>query len=85
MSDYPTYRAVGQVAERLAHQERRNCRARKSSRRQVSVASQRETRNRPAQSAELPTQPHLPPNCGRGDPSLTPEDGCHMVLRKDQS
>ncbi len=43
-----------------------------------------EARTRPGQSAELSNEAHLPPNCGHGDPSLTPEGGRHMVLRKDK-
>jgi hypothetical protein len=42
-----------------------------------------EARTRPSQSAELPNEPHLPPNCGHGDPSLSQEGGGHKVLRKD--
>jgi hypothetical protein len=41
-----------------------------------------EARNRSSQSAELPNDPHLTPNCCHGDPSLTPEGGGNMVLRK---
>src|SRR3970282_209092 len=29
-------------------------------------------------------EPHLPRNCVHGDPTLTPEGACRMVLRKDK-
>jgi hypothetical protein len=32
-------------------------------------------RSGPGQSAVLPNELHLPPNCGHDDPSLTPEGG----------
>ncbi len=32
----------------------------------------------------MSNEPHLPPNCGHGDPSLATEGGWHMVLRKDK-
>jgi hypothetical protein len=48
---------------------------------QVSAAKLTGGENQASQ--ELPSEPHLPPNCGHGEPSLTPEGGWHMVLRRD--
>jgi hypothetical protein len=43
-------------------------------RREPDQASQRNCQN----------EPHLAPNCGHGDPSLTPEGGWNRVLRRDK-
>ncbi len=43
-----------------------------------------EARTRPSQPGKLPNEPHLLPNRGHGDLSLTLEGGCHMVLRSDK-
>jgi hypothetical protein len=49
-----------------------------------SGAKQFQTGLRPSHSANLPNETPLPPNFGYGDPSLTPEGGGHMVLRKNK-
>ena len=53
-----------------------------SSEEKCSWGDRLEVRSRAGQSAELPNELHLPPNCSHDDPSLTPEGGGHMVLRK---
>lgn len=73
------------VKYRLTHIENSESRAQKSSSgEKCQRRSWLEARTGPSQSAELPNEPHLPPNCGHGDPSLTPEGGGHTVVRKDE-
>ncbi len=75
------------AAERVANQEKQRIeRSEVIQCGEVSAAKLAggENQTRPGQPAELRNEPHLLRNCAHGDPSLTPEGGWHMVLRKDK-